>query len=49
MSRIDAFNPATPSFDTALHQGGAGQAEGEQQQSQHRAGTADREGGEEVE
>ena len=26
MSRIDAFNPATPSFDTALHQGGAGQA-----------------------
>lgn len=25
MSRIDAFNPATPSFDTALHQGGAGQ------------------------
>ncbi len=23
MSRIDAFNPATPSFDTALHQGGA--------------------------
>jgi len=26
MSRIDAFNPATPSFDTALQQGGAGQA-----------------------
>ena len=26
MSRIDAFNPATPSFDTALRQGGAGQA-----------------------
>jgi len=26
MSRIDAFNPATPSFDTALRQGGAGQS-----------------------